>query len=504
MIRSLRARLLIGTTVITTAALLLLGWAIDHSVRRTLLAEFDNALLAKAKSLSSMVEYHNGVVEFEFDPAWMPEFTRPANPDYFEIWVDGRPIAKSLSLGKSEVGSAPPVDIAAAWSRLPDGRNGRTVGLAFPPFVDPDERVAGAPPVSAIRASLIVARDTRSLDSTLAHLRWIALLMCAATVGISGAALLLLVSLATRPVRILAHRIETLNESDLNLQLESAAVPLELAPVVDRLNGLLARLADAFTRERSFTADVAHELRTPLAGIRATLEVCRTRPRDIHGYEATIDKSLDQLSRLQSLVENLLLLARADAGQVKLDLKAFELLPFLEDCWAPFEAMANKRELQIDFQLPDECAIMADRQFLAIVMANLFDNAVSYCTAAGRIELRVAMSGTQMVLELSNCAELLPSSQLACVFDRFWRGDSSRAATGRHAGLGLSLCKRLLELMGNGIAVASSRDETFTVRLTLAQAARSRAAGESPRDLESSGHTSTVMHANVPDVVDSE
>ncbi|HEX4794888.1 MAG TPA: ATP-binding protein [Humisphaera sp.] len=496
MIRSLRARLLIGTTVITTAALLLLGWAIDHSVRRTLLAEFDNALLAKAKSLSSMVEYHNGTTEFEFDPAWMPEFTTPTNPDYFEIWVDGQPFARSQSLGKSELGSAPQWDLAAIWSRLPDGRTGRTVGLAFPPFVDPDERVAGASPVPAIRASLVVARDTRGLDATLSHLRWIALLTCAAVVGISGAALLLLVSVATRPVRVLAHRIESLTESDLNLQLASTSVPLELAPVVDRLNGLLTRLADAFTRERSFTADVAHELRTPLAGIRATLEVCRTRPRDVAGYEATIDKSLDQLLRLQSLVENLLLLARADAGQVRLNLAAFELRAFIEDCWAPFETTADKQELQIDFQLPDECAVVADRQFLAIVMTNLFDNAVSYCTAGGRIELRVAatgtQSGTQIILELSNSADVLPTAQLAQVFARFWRGDTSRAATGRHAGLGLSLCKRLLELMGSEIAVQSLANGTFAVHLKLTRAATARPTSESPRNLQSTGVTSTT------------
>jgi len=209
MIRSLRARLLIGTTAITAAALLLLGWAIDHSIRRMLLAEFDNALLAKAKSLSSMVEYHDGKVEFEFDPAWMPEFTTPNNPDYFEIWIDGRSFARSKSLGASELGSAPPKDLPADWSRLPDGRRGRTVGLAFPPFVDPDERLVHGAPLPVIHASLVVARDTRALDATLSHLRWIALLMCAGVVVISGAALLLLVSFATRPVRTLAHRIET-------------------------------------------------------------------------------------------------------------------------------------------------------------------------------------------------------------------------------------------------------------------------------------------------------
>src|SRR5262249_6299830 len=149
------------------------------------------------------------------------------------------------------------------------------------------------------------------------RLRWLTLGLCAGAMLLSGGALWWAVSRATRPVRRLAEQIGELRETDLSA-LDARGLPTELVPVVDRLNALLLRVGEAFTPERGVSADVAHELRTPLAGLLATLEVCRSRPRDSEGYETAIDKSLKMLSLMQGLVENLLLLARAEGGQLTL------------------------------------------------------------------------------------------------------------------------------------------------------------------------------------------
>src|SRR5438445_13107401 len=103
MIRSLRSRLLIGTTAVTAAALFILGAAIETTVRRALLSEFDAALTAKAASVASMVEQHGGRVQFEFQSSMMPEFAATKNPEYFQVWLNDRPFVRSSSLGTSDL-----------------------------------------------------------------------------------------------------------------------------------------------------------------------------------------------------------------------------------------------------------------------------------------------------------------------------------------------------------------------------------------------------------------
>src|SRR5579863_3919168 len=164
MIRSLRTRLLIGTTAVTAAALFVLGAAIDTTVRRTLLNEFDTALTAKATSVASMVEQHYGQVQFEIHSSMMSEFARTKHPEYFEVWLLDRPFVRSSSLGNSDF-SKP--DAASAAPKvnsvlLPDGRHGRAVSFTFPPYIDPDEPVGANDPT--IRATIVAARDTAVLD----------------------------------------------------------------------------------------------------------------------------------------------------------------------------------------------------------------------------------------------------------------------------------------------------------------------------------------------------
>jgi len=464
-LRSLRTRLLIGTTAITAGALIVLGLTIDVAVRHILLEEFDAAMLAKAKSLASMVEQHQKGITFEFSTDLMPEFSSPRDPEYFEIWVNGRTLACSTSLARADLAAAPSNDgMHCGWTVLPDGRNGRMISLNFKPYIDPDERSESEG--AQVPCMIIVARDTLALDHTRSRLRWAAVILSAAAVSLSGIALLLLVHLSTRPIRGLTAQIAATNEQDLGARLDPRDLPSELIPVVDRLNDLLARLAAVIERERSFTADAAHELRTPLAGLRATPGVCRSRPRDVGGYEAVLDKSLEQLAALQSLVESLLMLARADAGQVVVSRENVDLSALLDECWEVFEPRAAKRQLSVQKQWPEVCHVTADRQFLLVVINNLLDNAVSHADAGGELRIETSERDHQVLLEISNSDSRLLARDIEHIFERFWRGDASRSQTGLHAGLGLGLCRKLLMLMGGTIS-AEKRDGIFSLLVML-------------------------------------
>ena len=318
MIRSLRMRLFLGVTAVTVLVLGVLSIGIDEAVHRTLQAEFDNVLLEKARTLSSLVEQTEGRVHFDYQAAQFPEFETGPRAAYFEIALDGASYQRSASLGQGHLPLAggKPGEREAHSFTLPDGRKGRLLVMAFAPLSDmrePDE-AGRVRPRPVPQGMIAVAQDSSMLERTLGRLRLLFLGLGGAATLLSGALLVWVASRAVRPVGRLAAQIEGLSETDLAAVTPARDLPTELMPMVDRLNGLLGRLGEAFGRERAFTADVAHELRTPLAGILATLEVARSRPRDSAGYETAIDKSLAILLQMQGLVENLLLLAGAGRG----------------------------------------------------------------------------------------------------------------------------------------------------------------------------------------------
>lgn len=469
---SLCLRLLAGTSLATAAVLALLGLAVYFSVRQSLLSEFDSALKVKANAFASMTEQGRDGVHFDQELQQMPEFTGGDRPEYFEVWAErGRVLARSPTLGSKDLALPEVTQGLHYWAgRLPDGRPGRFLTLAFVPGSDQEEGPS-APAAPATKAFVVVAKRTHEVDENLEQLRWLLFSLCAAAIAASGAVLLAVVNVAMRPVKRLASEIESLRETDLERRLEPRGVPNELKPVVERLNSLLGRLQSAFGRERAFTADVAHELRTPLSGLQATLDVCRSRSREPSAYEAAIDKCRGIVRQMQAMVHSLLLLARADAGQLPVSLVAVDLSLLVLESWAAFADRAAARGLRIDCDVPEGRAVNSDAEKLRIVLQNLMDNAVSYADPGSSIRIAARVeSPSHVVLEVSNSARAVLQNEIPRLFERFWRGDESRTDTGAHCGLGLSLCQRLTTLIGGTIA-ASTSEGVFTVRLTLPEIA---------------------------------
>ena len=395
MLRSLRLRLFLGVCLVSVVVLGILSAALDTTVQRTLQEEFDRSLLEKARSLASMVEQSGAITHFDYQPNQFPEFEVGPRPAFFEIYLDHDPYQHSASLADGHLPAAPlsrPIPFT-----LPNGRPGRLLTFSFQPLIELDDPAATLPVAAATaplpHCLLVVAQDSADLSRTVSRLHYLTLALCAAATLLSGIGLILVTGRAIRPVRTLARQIESFRETDLappapaapasfaaQPPLSATDFPTELVPIVDRLNALLARLAEAFARERAFTADVAHELRTPLAGILATLQVARSRPRDSAAYEFSIDKSLAILTNMQSLIENLLLLARADGGQLAVRKNSIDLSALAQECRLTFADAAAQRHLHLDLHEQAFPPIVADRELLRIVLHNLLDNAVSYAT----------------------------------------------------------------------------------------------------------------------------
>jgi two-component system, OmpR family, heavy metal sensor histidine kinase CusS len=468
MIRSLRIRLLINTSLAVAIILGMLGAALYLCMRESTESDFNLALLAKARAVASTAEQHGQEIVFDFAPQQMPQFVTSDHPDYFQAWINPDVVIRSPSLKRDNL-PRPPQSSGLSYTdlNLPDGRPGRAISMSFTTTIEPSAHGDTPENLNARTITLTVATDSIGLHQTLRNLGYLLIGLCSLAVVASGIVLVWIVGRAVRPVERIARDIDALRESDLSTRLHSPNVPLELQPVVEKLNGLLSRLESAFSREKAFTADVAHELRTPLTALLTTFEVCRSRPRDPADYTAAIDKCRTVALQMQAMVETLLMLARADAGQLSLTLQTTDTADLLDDCWALFSPRADDRRLNLQWQIRGPIPIDTDPEKLRIIIHNLFDNAVSYADEAGTIRVSVQIAGDNFRLEVANTGSRVTAEQSTHLFDRFWRGDQARASVGVHCGLGLSLCQRLSKLLKGEIEIQTTEGASFTARLTL-------------------------------------
>jgi heavy metal sensor kinase len=472
---SLRRRLLLRAAGALAILFALAAGAMYLMLRASLLADFDAALASEASALASLAEQDTNRIKIELEPGELPEFRRDKRPHYFQIWdQQGNTVGASASLAQKT--SLPRPDGISTQPiyqnvRLPSGKRGRMIAYLFKPrFEDETQRpttAAAATTASLRTVAMTVARPTHDLDETLDQIAITLTTVSAAAIVVSILLLALVIGQGLRPLGALATSIERVGIENLSDRIRVESAPRELTPVVQRLNDLLARLEAAMTREKSFTADVAHELRTPLAGLSSTLEVCASRPRESAEYQHVVARCLAITRSLESMVNNLLLLARADAKQLVVESSPMQLGLFLRECWSPFEPRAAERRLDVQWMIEESGGgVCADRDKLRIVLGNVFDNAVTYADDGGRVRIEAWALRGKAHVKVTNTGSQLTPAEAAKVFDRFWRGDESRAATGTHCGLGLTLCRKVMDVIGGSIE-AESDGTNFVVTLRI-------------------------------------
>lgn len=463
--RSLRARLLLWTLGAVTILLAGSGIFVYQAISRALANNFDQMLVTSARIICGFVEQTQEDLKVEVDDRQVPEFQRAVRPDYFQLWrEDGRVLTQSKSVqgaGLAPFGGAPEQFIFRSV-RLPDGRPGREVGISFVPKTDED---AGSLAQSR-RVTLVVARETAALDAEIAYVRWLLFAATGATIILALAAGAMVVRHGLRPLDRLAARISAIRDDDLSALVPAEGMPSEMAPVVERLNDLLRRLETAFCRERAFSADVAHELRTPLAGIRCTLEVALTRPRTGDEYRQAASECLEIVGRTQQMVDHLLALARLEEGKAAPPCEMVRLGEFIEGALRPLADTVKARGITIDNRVPADLQCAADRENLRLILANLFENAAEYTNEGGLITLAAVQAGDAVEFSIANTGCCLTADEASQVFERFWRGDKARSKTGVHCGLGLVLVQRAAAALGGAVRARVSNG-MFFVRLNL-------------------------------------
>ena len=463
--------------VLVSVVLVVFALAVDGLLVHYLRGEFDHALLAKAQSLSSLLEQDEEDVDFDFSSETMPEFSPGPHAEYFQLWLSSRPRPQgAAALGLHELPRfADRADDARFRDLvLPDGRAGRAVQLDFLVRLDPKEDLD---PMRIKRplATLVTARDCTELKRLIVGLRTgLALLVLTAS-AVASFLVRRTVSQGLQPLAAVRAQLATLDAATLHARLTVPAHGAELAPVVEQFNSLLAELEHAFHREQTFSAAAAHELRTPLAEIRSLAEVGARFADDRTLASEYFTDIVAAVTQLETLARNLLALARHDSGQrIDPSLEDIDVVAAVVEAWRAQEAGAKARQLTYRYSGPLSARIRAERQTLDLLLSNVLGNAVAHSPTGAEVSIACRVDEGGVALAVANPRGSLEDADLAHIFERFWRKDAARTEEG-HAGLGLALVRAYAERLGVQSSAVLNGEGQFVLRLEGFMAASSLA-----------------------------
>ena len=270
---------------------------------------------------------------------------------------------------------------------------------------------------------------------------------------------LVLLRRGLQPLRQLSEAVRGIDLRSLDQRLSASGTPAELLEPVQALNGMLARLDDSVQRLSQFSADLAHEIRTPLHTLLASNGQALNHPRSTAEYQELLASNMEEFERLKRMAENLMFLARAEQAERALDLQTLDLHSVGSELCDYFEALADDRELRLENQLHGE--LLADQQLLQRALGNLLANAVRHADTGTLISLRRCDEPGVCWLQVHNHGPAIAPQHLGKLFDRFYRVDPSRAEPGDSGGLGLAIVQSIMQLHGGRVRVSS--DATGTV-----------------------------------------
>jgi heavy metal sensor kinase len=304
-------------------------------------------------------------------------------------------------------------------------------------------------------------------QATLSGLRLKLLLINLATMAATALGCIWLVQLGLVPLRRLSEAVGKVSPNDLRLPYEEKNLPRELKPIVNRLNETFDELRRAFAREKQAAADISHELRTPLAALKTTIEVALKKPRSPEEYRETLEDCRNAAQQMNQLVERLLTLARLDAGVDHIRPSLIDVAALTEQCTAMVRPLAEANGLDLQLERNGPINLQTDPNKFREIVTNLLHNAIAYNRPKGKVVVDVQAKAGKVRLEVKDTGIGISDDAKSHIFDRFYRVDSSRNAEGMHSGLGLSIVKGYVDLMGGTITVDSApgRGSTFRVEL---------------------------------------
>jgi len=458
---SLRWRLTLWYSAALGGLLTLLGATALVLLERGLRANVDASLVSVARAVAASSRESAP----DFDQAF-GGLLGPALAERFFQLLDplGRPDPRLAPRSRTELPFGPDARANAAAGRqtfetvtVPGVALGPVRLLTFP--VVEHERLVHLVQVAMPLAGVEQART-----------RFLLILVGLAPLALGGVAAggWVLTGRALAPVDAMVAAAGRIGAEDLSRRLATESRDDEIGRLAAVLNDMLARLERSFTAVRHFSADAAHELRTPLTILKGEIEVALRAVPGPEESRRVLESCQEEVDRLAALVEDLLFLARADAGAVECPREAVDLGAVIDDVAPALRALAEWAGVALALSHPVPVIVRGSAPMLFRVLFNLADNAVKYAGAGGRVEVGLGTHDGSAVLEVRDDGPGISPADQAHIFDRFYRGDPARTRGG--AGLGLALTHSLVQVHGGRVMVESTpgKGTCFRVLLPLA------------------------------------
>ncbi len=445
---SIRTQLALFYTLVAITAMTLFAWAVDWQLAANFQSEHKHFLQAKAAELQADLTDSSGNPQ-----ALLVEITKETagtSLRQYEARVrdeEGRTLGETPGMARE----LPPTVFPLSAS---GGRVGRHDVRAGDHVYTLDSVVLGRGAKGlAVQIALDVTRDAALLKdfqrAMILALLFFAPMLALAGRWVSGRGLAPLIRIANAAREITPARLSTRIP-------HAPPWPNELVDLVVVFNEMLDRIDEAFVRLSRFSADLAHELRTPLSNLSGELEVCLMRPRSVEEYRTALESGLEECRRLNSLIENLLFIARAEHAGLMLHREQFDAAQACR--WVVAQQAPGAMTRGVRVRIDGDAEIDADQILFRQALTNLLSNAVRHSPAGEEVSITISANGKSGVsLSVHNAGEAIPAEHVPHLFDRFYQVDAARTRdTNQGTGLGLSIVKTIVDLHGGTVGFESS------------------------------------------------
>jgi heavy metal sensor kinase len=382
---------------------------------------------------------------------------RPQDDAYFVVWRSDGQVLKTAPASAAANLPATPVTLESVAGEVRLRQRGPT-----------REALKRGPQATVILVGKPIARELNELASFGWRLAGSGCM--AVAVGLAGG--WVISRGIVRPIARISATAAAISATSLSDRIEPKNLDSELVGLAAVLNDMFSRLQEEFSRQTRFTADASHELRTPVALLHSQIELALKRRRTPEEYREALETCQRASTRLRSLLDGLITLARADAGKLALAFQPVDLVSLVEEVAAQHRGDAEQAKINLSTTVPaTPVEVRGDPVFLARLLANLLTNAIRHTPDGGRIGISLTADQREALLSVADTGCGIPEEDLPKIFERFYRVDKARSRSSGGSGLGLAICKGIVEAHGGTIGCSSKLEQgtTFVVRLPLSQ-----------------------------------
>ena len=434
--KSITLRLTLFFGVVSTAALVAMGYFVSAAVERHFVdldrAELESKTDHIRKALAGRSRPDQGEAALRLEDALAGEkgmFVRVAGPDGKVIYVT--PGARFPSKWQSDTEQGKAVEHAAIATWEGDGHHYRGILSRL------QSEMAAEP--ATVELAIDIDRHDEFMRAFYRTL-WTAIVLGILLTGLLG---WFSARRGLEPVRSMARVAHNITASRLAERLRADTLPAELVGLAEAFNAMLSRLEDSFRRLSEFSSDLAHELRTPISNLITQTQVALSRSRSADEYRDVLYSNVEEFERLARMISDMLFLAKADNGLLVPRSDEVDLATEVHNLFDYYDALVEERGVKL--VTSGDGSVRGERLMIRRAINNLLSNAVNHSARGGTVDVRIANDGVgQIRLSVENAGDTIPAEQLGRIFDRFYRVDAAQQRLSEGAGLGLAITKSIV------------------------------------------------------------